>query len=250
MLGVRCQINRKVLGRLRNYVDNKDLIHPKTIIFFPRQKKAGDFGSRFNKELIIFLLMSTLIPRLCTHYNSIVCQDIIYAHGVQNMMQIPRPTQCALNSTGGEKDLLPIQVALQCVSGQKGKNTSARKSIAAFQIRKRDRLGCATNLRGERLYFFMDYFVSIFLPSTMRKDAYRVQRVGKGKSGKFGVKKMILFPELQQHHTAFSDVSGCECEFSVGKLGGGGKKRKYISLDTPSLVRNTLLTSFQFPSTR
>ena len=173
-----------------------------------------------------------MTTRMYTHYNSIVCPDIIYTHGIRNIMQLPRLTQCALNSTGKEESFLPIQVALQCISGQKARPTSARKSIATFQIRKGARLGCAINLRGERLYSFLDYLITIYLP---RKG--KGERVGK--IGNFGVNSFLLFPELQSHHIVFSGVGGCDCGFSIGAL----SKRKGVA----KLSKKALLTAFQLP---
>ena len=156
--------------------------------------------------------MTNLLPRMRTHYNSIVCQDIIYTHGIQNIMQLPRVTQCALNSTATPEGILATQTALQSIGGQKERSTFARQSIAAFQIRKKTRLGCAINLRRERLYSFLDYFVSIYLPSTARKGA---QRKGIKTTRNFGVKHFTFFPELQPHFMALSNAGGCGCEFCI-----------------------------------
>ena len=160
--------------------------------------------------------MTNFLPRMHTHYNSIVCQDIIYTHGIQNIMQLPRITQCALNSTATPEGILAIQTALQSIGGQKERSTLARKSIAAFQIRKKTRLGCATNLRRERLYSFLDYFVSIYLPSTARKG---VQRKEIKRTCSFGVQDFTFFPELQPHFMALSNAGGCGCEFCVRGAG-------------------------------
>ena len=191
--------------------------------------------------------MTSFLPRMHMHYNSIVCQDIIYTQGIQNIMQLPRLTQCALNSTGTTEDILAICTALQSIGGQKERSTFARKSIAVFQIREKARLGCAINLRRERLYSFLDYFVSIYLPSTTRK---RAAHATLKRTCNFGVKHFTFFPELQPHFMTLSNAGGCECEFCITQCHRKNSLSKGIIVPQAAVDRinsetSLLLTAFQ-----
>ena len=162
-------------------------------------------------------------PTSYTYYNSVVCQDIIYTRNFRNIMELPRIMQCVLNSSSGgalkEKSQgLAAHIALQTISCQKGKETRARKSIAFFQLRKGNLLGCTVNLRGAALYSFLDQYVFLVSP-LLRKNANDV-RTNKEKKGQsmpqgahynFGEQGVTPFPGLESHFLQLSSVGGFDC---------------------------------------
>ena len=83
------------------------------------------------------------------------------------------------------------------VAGQKPVITKARKAIAGFKIRQGYPIGAMVTLRGQRMYEFLDRFVTVALPRV---------RDFRGLSGKafdgrgnynIGVKEQIIFPEIE-----------------------------------------------------
>ena len=163
--------------------------------------------------------------RIYTHYLSVICQDIIYAHNVPNIMQLPRITQCVLNTTFplqpgvGYSANVATQVALQSIGGQKEKATRARKSIAAFQIRENAVLGCALNLRKKHLFSFLDHFITIHCPSIYRKKISR-KKAGNQDKYNIGVERFTLFSELQPHFLLLSNTPGLNCEICASEYKG------------------------------
>jgi large subunit ribosomal protein L5 len=117
-------------------------------------------------------------------------------------MQVPRITKITLNmgvgEATGDKKILDNAVAdMQKVSGQKPVVTKARKAIAGFKIREGYPIGCMVTLRRERMYEFLDRFVTIALPRV--RDFRGIS--GRAFDGRgnynIGIKEQIIFPEIE-----------------------------------------------------
>jgi large subunit ribosomal protein L5 len=119
----------------------------------------------------------------------------------KNVMQVPRLKSIVLNVGMGEaiQEIKLLEAAakeLAVISGQKAVITRAKKSVAAFKLRQGMPVGCRVTLRGDRMYEFLDKFISLALPRI---------RDFKGLSGKsfdgrgnfaVGIKEQIIFPEI------------------------------------------------------
>ena len=127
--------------------------------------------------------------------------------------------QCTLNTSSADafKDKsrgLPAQMALQAISCQRGKTTRSRKSIAFFQLRKGNLLGCAVSLRGAALYFFLDQYIFLVSPRKGAPGKYFQERarVKQERGGySFGEQRFTSFPGLEEHFLAVSAVGGFNC---------------------------------------
>ena len=122
--------------------------------------------------------------------------------GDKSVMEVPRMTKITLNMGLGEavadKKVIEHAVSdLTKVAGQKPVITKARKAIAGFKIRQGYPIGAMVTLRGQRMYEFLDRFVTVALPRV---------RDFRGLSGKafdgrgnynIGVKEQIIFPEIE-----------------------------------------------------
>ena len=122
--------------------------------------------------------------------------------GYKSVMEVPRITKITLNMGLGEavadKKVIEHAVSdLTKVAGQKPVITKARKAIAGFKIRQGYPIGAMVTLRGQRMYEFLDRFVTVALPRV---------RDFRGLSGKafdgrgnynIGVKEQIIFPEIE-----------------------------------------------------
>ena len=86
---------------------------------------------------------------------------------------------------------------MQKVSGQKPVVTKARKAIAGFKIREGYPIGCMVTLRRERMYEFLDRFVTIALPRV--RDFRGISSRAFDGSGNYniGIKEQIIFPEIE-----------------------------------------------------
>ena len=119
----------------------------------------------------------------------------------KNIMQVPRISSIVLNVGMGEAiqeiKLLDAAVKeLAVISGQKAVITRARKSIATFKLREDMPIGCKVTLRGDRMYEFLDKFISLALPRVRDfKGISSKSFDGKGNYA-LGIKEQIIFPEI------------------------------------------------------
>ena len=160
--------------------------------------------------------MSVIESRIYTYYKFVLCQDIIYSRDLKNLMQLPSIVQCVLNSSSGQllKDKstgLTSQVALQSITGQKAKRTRSLKSIAAFQLRKGNLLGCTVNLRGAALYSFLDQYMVLVFAGNVSEKRKKI----KFTDCNFGGTSFTSFPGLEKHFLQLSQVGGYNCTLSL-----------------------------------
>jgi len=141
------------------------------------------------------------MPRLKEKYLKEVVPAMMKEFSYKNVMEVPKVQKVVLNVGLGEaiqniKLLDSAQKELSAITGQKAVMTKAKKSIAAFKLRKGVPIGCKVTLRGSKMYEFLDRLISIALPRI---------RDFKGVSGRsfdgrgnysLGLKEQFIFPEI------------------------------------------------------
>jgi large subunit ribosomal protein L5 len=140
-------------------------------------------------------------PRMKSHYETVVREELAKEFGYGNRMQIPRVEKIVLNMGVGEavNDRKKVDAAakdLAMIAGQRAVVTRARKSIAVYKLRDGMAIGCKVTLRGDRMYEFMDRLVTIALPRV--KDFRGLNPKSFDGRGNFsmGLKEHIVFPEI------------------------------------------------------
>jgi large subunit ribosomal protein L5 len=140
-------------------------------------------------------------PRMKTHYEKVVREALSKKFAYKNPMQVPRLEKIVLNMGVGEatSDRKKVDSAagdLALIAGQKPLLTKSNKSIATFKVREGMTLGCKVTLRGDRMYEFLDRFVTIALPRV--KDFRGLNPKSFDGRGNFacGLKEHIVFPEI------------------------------------------------------
>jgi large subunit ribosomal protein L5 len=142
-----------------------------------------------------------VVPRLKKKYREEIIDLMRKEFGYKNIMQVPRLEKIVLNMGIGEaienKKLLETSIEeMALISGQRPIKLKAKKSVAAFKVRKGMEIGCKVTLRGDRMYEFLDRFISIALPRV--RDFRGVSKDSFDGRGNFavGIKEQIIFPEI------------------------------------------------------
>ncbi|MCC6196996.1 MAG: 50S ribosomal protein L5 [Burkholderiales bacterium] len=142
------------------------------------------------------------MARLKEQYQKEIAPALMKQFGYKSPMQVPRITKITLNmgvgEATGDKKILDNAVGdMQKISGQKPVVTKARKAIAGFKIREGYPIGCMVTLRQERMYEFLDRFVTIALPRV--RDFRGISSRAFDGSGNYniGIKEQIIFPEIE-----------------------------------------------------
>ena len=140
-------------------------------------------------------------PRLRKKYNDVVQNYLADRLKIKNKMRVPRIEKIVLNMGLGDakehKNWLTSGVEeLSTIAGQKAVVTHAKKAISNFKIREGDPVGIRVTLRSNKMYEFLDRFISIASP---RISDFRGLSA-KGFDGRgnynFGVNEQIIFPEI------------------------------------------------------
>lgn len=140
-------------------------------------------------------------PRLKAHYEKVVRDALKEKFGYANVMQIPRIEKIVLNMGVGEavndrKKVDNAATDLALIAGQKPVVTRARKAIATYKVREGMAIGAKVTLRGDRMYEFLDRFVTIALPRV--KDFRGLNPKSFDGRGNYatGLKEHLVFPEI------------------------------------------------------
>jgi len=121
--------------------------------------------------------------------------------GYKNINQVPRILKINLNMGVGDakQDAKLLENAvndLTIISGQKPAVTSAKRAISNFKLRAGMKVGCKVTLRRQRMYEFLDRFISIAIPRI--RDFRGLSDTAFDGKGNYsiGVKEQIIFPEI------------------------------------------------------
>ena len=141
------------------------------------------------------------MTRLKEKYQKEVVPALTKEFGYKNVMAVPRIHKVVVNMGLGEatSNAKLVDVGadeLARITGQKPVTRRAKKSIAAFKVRKGMPIATMVTLRGERMWEFLDRLMSIALPRV--RDFKGVSPRGFDGRGNYtlGLTDQLLFPEI------------------------------------------------------
>jgi len=141
------------------------------------------------------------IPRLKTKYKNEVIPNLVKEFNYTSIMQVPKLEKICLNQGLGiavsDKKIIDSSIVeMTTISGQKAVATKSKKDISNFKLRKGVPVGVRVTLRGEKMYEFLDRFISVALPRI--RDFKGINPKGFDGKGNYtmGVTEQIIFPEI------------------------------------------------------
>jgi large subunit ribosomal protein L5 len=141
------------------------------------------------------------MTRLKEKYQKEVVPALQKEFGYKNVMAVPRIEKVVVNMGLGEATANAKLIdtgadELARITGQKPVTRRAKKSIAAFKVRKGMPIASMVTLRGERMWEFLDRLMSIALPRV--RDFKGVSPKGFDGRGNYtlGLRDQLLFPEI------------------------------------------------------
>lgn len=142
-----------------------------------------------------------MTPRLKEKYVAQIVPALMKEFSYKNVMQAPKLEKIVLNVGLGEaiqniKLLDSVQKELAAITGQRPVVTKAKKDIAAFKLRKGIPIGCMVTLRGERMYEFLDRFISVSLPRIRDFRGIPAKSFDGRGNYALGLKEQFIFPEI------------------------------------------------------
>jgi large subunit ribosomal protein L5 len=140
-------------------------------------------------------------PRMKGIYDDRIVAAMTEKFGYKNAMEVPRLDKIVLNMGVGEatqdkKKVDKAATEMELIAGQKPVITKAKKSIAQFKLREGMPIGVKVTLRRERMYEFLDRFITIALPRV--RDFRGLNDKSFDGRGNYacGLKEQLIFPEI------------------------------------------------------
>ncbi len=141
------------------------------------------------------------VPRLKQKYQAEVVPALMQQFNYTSVMQVPRLSKICINqgigdATGDKKMIDTAVNELTTIVGQKAVPTKAKTSVSNFKLREGMPIGVRVTLRGERMYEFLDRFITIAMPRV--RDFRGINDKSFDGRGNYtvGVTEQIIFPEI------------------------------------------------------
>lgn len=140
-------------------------------------------------------------PRLKERYLSDIVPSLTRQFGYTNIMEVPRLSKIVISmgvgaATQDPKALDGAVEDLAIIAGQRPAIRRAKRSIAQFRVRQNNPVGCLVTLRGDRMYEFLDRFVSIALPRIRDFRGLPADAVDGRGNYNMGLREQTVFPEI------------------------------------------------------
>ena len=121
--------------------------------------------------------------------------------GLENVMQVPRMEKIVVNMGLGEAlqngKLIDSGIdQLRIITGQQPVVTKAKKAISNFKLREGVPIGLRVTLRGNRMYEFLERFVSFALPRVRDFKGLSPKAFDGRGNYTVGLKEQLIFPEI------------------------------------------------------
>ena len=138
-------------------------------------------------------------PRLKQKYQTEVVDSL--KGNYKSVMQVPKLVKICLNQGIGsaasdKKQIEAAQNEMTIITGQKAVLTKSKKDISNFKLRKGMPVGVMVTLRGDKMYEFLDRFVTSTIPRV--RDFNGISDNGFDGRGNYtmGIKEQIAFQEI------------------------------------------------------
>ena len=131
-------------------------------------------------------------------------------------MQVPKLVKICLNqgigsASSDKKQIEAAQQEMTIITGQKAMLTKSTKDISNFKLRKGMPVGVMVTLRGNKMYEFLDRFITSTIPRI--RDFNGISDKGFDGRGNYtmGIKEQIAFPEISIDK--ISKITGMDITF-------------------------------------
>lgn len=135
-------------------------------------------------------------------YNLEIKPKLKKEYNISNDFAVPMVQKIVVNVGAGEavvnkKAIEKIQEQIELITGQKTVVTKARRSIAAYKIRKGLPIGVKVTLRGKNMYYFLEKVVRVVLPRLRDFRGISDSAVDQHGNLNLGFTEQTIFPEIE-----------------------------------------------------
>lgn len=175
--------------------------------------------------------------RFTTHYKKIVSYDLISKFNYKNSYQIPEIVEISINMsslklTSDKRQIIPLLVAIELISGQRGTLTISKKNRIHLKIKKGMVMGCKVTLNKKNSYNFLENLIIFVLPNLKEFKGFSINEKTPSILS-FKIDDVLSFFELNNEFLNFSQLPPINVTIKVNSK----------DIDETKL----LLNSFNFP---
>ena len=154
-----------------------------------------------------------MAARLKQQYTKTVVPALTKEFGYKNVMAVPKVEKVVVNmglgeATANAKIIDTGADELARITGQKPVTRRAKKSIAAFKVRKGMPIATMVTLRGERMWEFLDRLISIALPRIRDFRGLSPKSFDGRGNYSLGIREQIIFPEID--YDSIKEIRGLD----------------------------------------
>jgi len=140
-------------------------------------------------------------PRLEELFHKEIIAQMMERFKYSNVMQVPKIEKISVNvgvgqATQDAKLLDVVAKDLETIVGQKVVRTKAKKAISNFKLREGLPIGVRVTLRRQRMFEFMDRFISVAVPRIRDFRGFSDKSFDGRGNYTVGIKEHIIFPEI------------------------------------------------------
>ena len=141
------------------------------------------------------------MERVKIKYKEIIIPKLVKNLNLKNIHQVPRISKIVINRGLGEaalnSNILDNSLnEITVLSGQRAVLTRSKKAIAAFKLRAKTAVGICVTLRGDRMYAFLDRFISLALPRIRDFQGINPKSFDGLGNYSLGLEEQLMFPEV------------------------------------------------------
>ncbi len=148
-------------------------------------------------------------PRMEVKYRTEIVPALMKKFNLKNIHQVPRLRKIALNMGVGKAidNKKRIEEAVQhmtAIAGQKPVITLAKHAIAGFRLRENMPIGCKVDLRGARMWEFLDRLISLAVPRIRDFRGLKANSFDGRGNYTMGLSEQSVFPEINMDKAEFT----------------------------------------------
>jgi large subunit ribosomal protein L5 len=175
--------------------------------------------------------------RINNHYKQIASYDLLTKFNYTNSFQLPNIEKISINFSSlnvalEKKKIIQLLLAIELITGYRGKITISKKNRIHLKIKKGMVMGCKVTLATNESYIFLDNLITLVLPNTNNFKGFKFNEK-KYNILSFKIDNFLSFFELQNEFMAFSNMPSLDLSIIISSKN--------------SMESNLLLNSLNFP---
>lgn len=142
-----------------------------------------------------------MVNRIKNFYKNKIVKILFQSLNTKNIHEVPKLIKITINTSLGLSALNSSTLnntinEFRLITGQQPIVTNAKKSIAGFKIRENMSLGVTVTLRGEKMYAFLERFITVALPRSRDFQGLNPKSFDRFGNYTIGLNEQLLFPEI------------------------------------------------------